>query len=54
MDSVEYCQFTQMKLWNDDDMRTMFYVFGEYSSKGSIELDVSLVISFHDIIKNLI
>ena len=33
-----------MKLMNDDDnVRTMFSIFGQSSTRGSIELDASLV-----------
>lgn len=35
-----------MKLQNNNDMRTTFSIFSMYSSKGPIELDVSLVRSF--------
>lgn len=35
-------------------MRTTFSIFGQYISKGSIEFDSSLVISFKDIHESLI
>jgi len=54
MDSNESAQFTLMKLWNNDEVRIMFSVFGQHSLKGPVELDVSLVISFQDICENLI
>jgi len=38
-----------MKLTNDDDMRTMFSVFGQHSTRGPIELDASLVRSAEQI-----
>lgn len=34
-------------------MRTIFSIFGQYSTKGPIELDASLAISFEDIQKKL-
>ena len=43
-----------MKLKNDDDMRTMFLIFGQYSTKGPIKLDASLVRSVEEIQKSLI
>jgi len=46
-------RFIQMKLMNDD-VRTMFAIFGEYSTRGSIELDASLVRSVEQIHKSLI
>ncbi|KEH41643.1 hypothetical protein MTR_1g053260 [Medicago truncatula] len=42
-----------MKLKNDDDVRTMFYVFGQHSTRGPIELDASLVRSAEQILKSL-
>ena len=36
-------RFTYMKLWNNDNMRTIFFIFGQYSSKEPIELDASFV-----------
>lgn len=44
---------THMKLINDDT-RTIISTFGQYSSKGTIDLDASLVKSFEDIRENLI
>ncbi|MCI94974.1 hypothetical protein A2U01_0116272, partial [Trifolium medium] len=35
--------FTNMKLHNDDDVRTMFSIFSQYMTKGPIELDAKLV-----------
>jgi hypothetical protein len=43
-----------MKLANDDDVRTMFSIFGQHSTKGPIELDASLVRSAETILKSLI
>ncbi|KEH42513.1 hypothetical protein MTR_1g069840 [Medicago truncatula] len=51
--SVSSLRFSRMKLTNDDDVRTIFYVFGQYSTRGSIELDASLVRSAEQILKNL-
>jgi len=36
-------QLTQMKIRSDDDMRMMYSIFGQYSSKDSIKLDASLI-----------
>jgi len=64
MESVDYrrpltdldrsVQFTQMKLKNDDDVKTMFSLFGMYFSKGPTELDASFFRSFKDIRESLI
>jgi len=43
-----------MKLTNDDKVRTMFFVFGQHSTRGLIELDASLVRSAEQIQKSLI
>ncbi|KEH19480.1 hypothetical protein MTR_8g461130 [Medicago truncatula] len=32
-------RFSRMKLGNDEDMRTMFLIFSQYSTEGPIELD---------------
>ncbi|AES73875.1 hypothetical protein MTR_3g109740 [Medicago truncatula] len=42
-DSSRSVRFTRMKLMNDDDLRTMFSIFGQFSTRGPIELDASLV-----------
>jgi len=42
-DSARSLRFSQMKLTNDDDVKTMFFVFGQHSTRGPIELDASLV-----------
>jgi len=42
-DSVWTVRFSRMKLMNDDDVTTMFSIFGQYSTKGPIELDALLV-----------
>ena len=64
VDSIEYrrpstgsdgsIEYTQMKLKNDDDVRTMFSIFDQYNTKGTIELDALLIRSFEDIRKSLI
>nr|ABD32829.1 hypothetical protein MtrDRAFT_AC150440g14v2 [Medicago truncatula] len=46
-------RFSWMKLKNDDDMRTMLFVFGQHSTRGPIELDASLVRSAEQILKIL-
>ncbi|KEH19069.1 hypothetical protein MTR_8g037145 [Medicago truncatula] len=38
-----------MKLKNSDNVRTMFFIFRQYISRGSIELDASLVGFVHTI-----
>ncbi|KEH40592.1 hypothetical protein MtrunA17_Chr1g0161221 [Medicago truncatula] len=43
IDSVETVRFSRMKLKNNNDMRTIFSIFGQYNSKGSIEFDASLI-----------
>jgi hypothetical protein len=43
-----------MKLRNENDVRTMFSIFGQYNTKEPIELDISFVRFFEDIRKNLI
>jgi len=54
-DSAGSLRFSQMKLTNDDDdVRTMFSVFGQHSTKGPIELDASLVRYVEQIQKSLI
>jgi len=42
-----------MKLTNDDDVRTMFSIFGQHGTRGPIELDASLVRSAEEILKSL-
>jgi len=64
MDNVEYrCPsiesdgsvwFTQIKFRNDDDVRRMLSIFGQYGSKGPIKMEASLIISFEDIVESLI
>jgi hypothetical protein len=49
-DSDGSVRFDQMKLHNDDDVRTMFSIFAKRPNK----LDASLVRSFKDIRKSLI
>ncbi|AES77305.1 hypothetical protein MtrunA17_Chr7g0216451 [Medicago truncatula] len=43
-----------MKFVNDNNMITMFSIFGHYNTRGPIELDASLVRSFEQIQKILI
>ena len=43
-----------MKLTKDDDVRTMFSVFDQHSTRGPIEWDASLVRSAEQILKSLI
>ncbi|KAK2361307.1 hypothetical protein QL285_086471 [Trifolium repens] len=45
--------FTNMKLQNDGDVRTMFSIFSQYSTKGLIELYTTLMRSFQDICSSL-
>jgi len=52
--SVGSLRFSRMKLTNDDDVRTMFSVFDQHSTRGPIELDASLVRSTEQIQKSLI
>ena len=42
-----------MKLTNEDDVRTMFSLSAQYSTRGPIELDASLVRSAEQILKSL-
>ena len=53
-DSAGSLRFSRMKLTNDDDVRTMFSVFGHHSTRGPIELDASLVRSAEQILKSQI
>lgn len=46
--------FTHMKLKKDNNVRIMFLIFGQYSSKEPIELDASMVRYFEDFQKSLI
>jgi hypothetical protein len=52
-DSAGSFRFSRMKLTNYDDVRTMFSVFGQHSTRGPIELDASLVRSAEQILKSL-
>lgn len=38
---VGSAQFTHMKLRSDDDVRTIFSIFGQYITRGQIEMDTS-------------
>jgi len=40
--------FIYMKLQNDGDMRTMFYIFVQYCSKGPIKIDITLLRCYSD------
>jgi len=53
-DSSGTVRFSRMKLNNDDDVRTMFSIFGQYGTKGPIELDTLLVWYVEQIHKSLI
>ncbi|MCI23305.1 hypothetical protein A2U01_0044484, partial [Trifolium medium] len=46
--------YTNMKLQNDGDVKTMFSIFSRYMTKGSIELNAKLVRSVEAIMSNLI
>jgi len=52
-DSVGSLWFSQMKLRNNDDMRTIFSIFSQHCTRGPIELDASLVRSVEQILKSL-
>jgi len=52
-DSTRSLCLSRMKLTNDDDVRTMFSVFAQHSTRGPIELDASLVRSAEQILKSL-
>lgn len=44
IDSVRSVRFRRtMKIMHDDGVRSMFSIFGQYSTRGLIELDASLV-----------
>jgi hypothetical protein len=45
--------FSKMQLKNDDDVRTMFSIYSQYSTKGPIELDAKLTRSVDAILANL-
>jgi len=49
IDPNGHIQFTQMKLQNDDDVRTMFSIFDQYCSKGRIKWDITFVRFVHGI-----
>ena len=53
-DLARSLRFSRLKLTNDDDVRTMFSVFGQHSTRWLIELDASLVRSAEQILKSLI
>ncbi|MCI20009.1 hypothetical protein A2U01_0041169, partial [Trifolium medium] len=46
--------FTNVKLRNNDDVRTMFSVFSRYRENVPIEMNANLVRSVEDIMSNLI
>jgi hypothetical protein len=52
--SDETVLFTNMKLQNDGDVRTVFSIVSQHMTKGSIELDVKLVRFVQVICLNLI
>jgi len=52
-DSARSLLFSLMKLTNNDDVRTMFSVFGQHRTRGPIEWDASLVRSADQILKSL-
>jgi hypothetical protein len=52
-DSARSLRFSRMKLTNDDDVRTMFSVFGQHNTRGPIELNASLVRSAEQILESL-
>ena len=52
-DSAGSLYFSRMKLTNDDDVRTMFSVFAQHSTRGPIELNASFVRSVEQILKSL-
>lgn len=64
VESVEYnrpstdldgsIEFTHMKFRNNDNMKTMFFIFGQYNIKWLIELDASLARPIKDIQKHFI
>jgi len=54
IDSNRSASFSQVKLWNNDHVRTMVSILGHYSSKRVIELDTSLDKSLQDIHEILI
>jgi len=53
-DSARSVWFGRMKLMNNDEVRTMFLIFGQYSTREPIELDALLVIFVEQIKKSLI
>ena len=46
-------KFSKMQLKNDDDVRTMFSIYSQHSTKGPIELDAKLTRSVDAILANL-
>ncbi|MCI37307.1 hypothetical protein A2U01_0058531, partial [Trifolium medium] len=46
--------FNNMKLQNDDDIRTMFSIFSQYNTKKPIELDATLTRSVEAIFASCI
>ena len=50
-DSAGSLRFSRMKLTNNDDVRTMFSVYAQHSTRGPIELDALLVRSTEQIVK---
>ncbi|AES77293.1 hypothetical protein MTR_7g008890 [Medicago truncatula] len=54
INSAESVRFSRIKLMNDDDVRTMFSIFGQFNTRGPILLDASLVRSVEHIQQSLI
>ncbi|MCH86236.1 hypothetical protein A2U01_0007090, partial [Trifolium medium] len=46
--------FNNMKLQNDDDIRTMFSIYSQYNTKGLIELDAKLTRSVEAILASCV
>ena len=53
-DSVGRLTFIQMILTNDDDVKSMFLIFGQHNMFPMIEMDASFLRSPEDILKRLI
>jgi hypothetical protein len=53
MEDGRVVSFTNMVLRTDEDVRSMFSIFSQYSTKGPIELDAKLVRSVTDILTSL-
>jgi hypothetical protein len=53
MESDGSISFNNMKLQNNEDIRTMFSTFSQYNTKGPIELDATLTRSVDAILARL-